>query len=486
MVDATSLTGGRGMGGFGGLASGLDTQAMMNAMLRAERAPIERMEQRKAEHKETDEAWSQVASKLSGLRDATEPLSGDDAFDDFVQATSSDEDVATARATGPDASGSHRFDVTQLAASHQLALHQDDMSGDDSVGEGTFAVDFPHLDDEDATRSIDVDDQDTTLRELASRITDELDGVSAQVVEDHESAWLLLEGTETGADQTFTITDTPAGLADGDEAQELREAQDAELSFGEGVEITRSSNQIDDLLEDTTIELHSEGEVEVSAGRDTDAAVEASVSFADRIVETLGTLDELSRVEQLADDDGDDEDEVLAGPLQGDPAIRQIADGLRRTLTEPREVDGEVITADDMGIEVRGLREVSIDEDALREAFETDFERAAGFFAGAADDADDQDATSELASQQGLAEAIGQRLDTFENSDHGVGGAPSGLIDRARQGIERDIDAIDLRIESHQRRLESREQTLRRQFTAMETQMAELMDMQARMQSQLG
>lgn len=477
MVGMQGAQGAQGMQPMDGLASGLDTNQFIQQMIQAKSAPIQRIEQEKADKERTDDAWSDIASKLSSLRGDADTVADPADFDEFTKADSTDEDLVTATADGPGADGELTFSVEQLA-SHQQSYGGAFEGRDAEVGAGELTIDYHGTlgDDDDPVDSETLEvAEGTTLEELVAQINDEEDGlefVQASLVQHEPGVYgLMLQGTEEGEQAGFAI-ELDGGLDDafsGAAFSTVREAQDAELRVGDGLTVTRPTNEIDDLLEDTTIELHQASpgdEVTVSAGRDVDAAVGAATDMISGVGDLLSTFDELTGVTQA--DDEDDED-VVGGVLQGEPAARQIADGLRRALTEPREIDGETVTPRDMGIEVNRFGELELDESALAEAFETDFDRAAAFFAGTGEETEDGDRV-----EPGLAGSLLERLDVFEG--------PGGTVDRARDSLEREMDADDDRIARHERRLENREQTLRRQFTAMETQLSELQGMQQRMQ----
>lgn len=359
-----------GTQGFGGIASGIDTQQMIQQLLQAEAAPKRRLEAQQDELRQTDEAWAAVASQLSKVRSATDGLTGLSDFDGFVEATSSNESAVGATATGSDASGSLSFTVDQLAESQQSSGGSF-ASANDPVGAGSLTVTLGSGDDA-VTTVVDVADG-TTLAELADQVDAEVAGMSAQVVKvadgDHR---LLLTGEETGTDQAFDVAvDGLAGFDTG--FATVRAAADATVSVGD-LTVTRSSNEIDDLLDDVTITLNetTTTAVDVSAGRDTDAAVDAVADWAETLGAAMTELREISAYDANSD---------TAGPLQGNATVRQIVGSLRTALATPVDVDGETILASSLGIEVDRDGQVQVDREALAAAFTEDFDRAAAAFA---------------------------------------------------------------------------------------------------------
>lgn len=400
-----------GTQGFGGIASGLDTQQMIQQLLQAAAAPKRRLEAQQEELRRTDEAWAAVASQLSKVRSATDGLTGLSDFDGFVEATSSNDSAVGATATGPGASGSLSFTVDQLAESQQSAGGSF-ASADDPVGTGSLTVTTGSGDDA-VTTVVDVADG-TTLTELADQVDAEVAGMSAQVVKvadgDHR---LLLTGEETGTAESFGVAvDGLAGFGTG--FSTIRAAADATLLVGD-LTVTRSTNEIDDLLTDVTITLDetTTTAVDVSAGRDTDAAVDAVADW----VETLGAA-----MTELREISAYDADSDTAGPLQGDATVRQIVSSLRTALTTPVDVGGETILPSSLGIEVDREGKVQVDRETLATAFAEDFDRAAAAFARSGH-AIDGDATLDRASAELATGDYAVSIDRAATVARLVGGA---------------------------------------------------------------
>ncbi|MGH2684480.1 MAG: flagellar filament capping protein FliD [Actinomycetota bacterium] len=123
---------------FDGLMSGLDTTAIIKALMSAEAAPKARLELRQATYDKRVDAWGSISTALSSLRTAGNDLLTPQKFNLF-KATSSDTTIATATASSSAAPGSFSFRVAALAASHQV-MSQGFASTTSLVGAGTFTV----------------------------------------------------------------------------------------------------------------------------------------------------------------------------------------------------------------------------------------------------------------------------------------------------------------------------------------------------------
>lgn len=356
----------------GGLVSGLDTNAMVDSLMQVERIPIMRLEQRRAGYQAKDQAWQDVATRLSALRAAVDPLSG--GFAGFVTAASSHETVATVAVTGEPAPGALTFTIDQLAARHQAAGGTY-ASPDAAVGAGDLTISIGGVNHVVAT------DGGTTLAELAQRIGDLDAGVHAAVVAlDATNHTLLITADDSGAASSFTASGTQAGLGSFGVVQQ---GTDAALTVGSGpgaLTISRSSNTVTDLVAGATIELRetSTSPVTVSVARDPDAAVAAVQGFVDELNAALGTIGDLTRYDPEAQ---------VGGPLTGDATARTLALDLRHALSGT-VLGGAYPYAGSVGISIDRTGTFTFDEAKLRDALADDWDAVADLFTSGASAAD--------------------------------------------------------------------------------------------------
>lgn len=356
----------------GGLVSGLDTNAMVDSLMQVERIPIMRLEQRREGYQAKDQAWQDVATRLSALRAAVDPLSG--GFAGFVTAASSHETAATVAVTGEPAPGALTFTIDQLAARHQAAGGSY-ASPDAAVGAGDLTISIGGVNHVVAT------DGGTTLAELAQRIGDLDAGVHAAVVAlDATNHTLLITADDSGVAGSFTASGTQAGLGSFGVVQQ---GTDAALTVGSGpgaLTISRSSNTVTDLVAGATIELRetSTSPVTVSVARDPDAAVAAVQGFVDELNAALGTIGDLTRYDPEAQ---------VGGPLTGDATARTLALDLRHALSGT-VLGGAYPYAGSVGISIDRTGTFTFDEAKLRDALADDWDAVADLFTSGASAAD--------------------------------------------------------------------------------------------------
>lgn len=364
---------------IGGIASGLDTENIITQLLSLEKQPIRRIEATQDQLRSVDQAWGEVATKLSSLRSATDALAQPGRFDQLVAVTSSNPDAVTVSRSGTADTGQLSFRVDQLAQAHQVATGTV-ADPHDALAAGTFTVTVG-----DTTTSVELDGQ-TSLRQLADQLNAADGGFFASIVKvaDGEHR-LVLEGDDTGADQALTVDD---GGALGGTVTTLQAAQDAVLRMGTGddaILLQRSSNTIGDLVPGATITLQrvTDDPVTVTARRDVDGAVKAVKDQVDALNGAISLLDRLSSYDATSN---------TAGKLQGDATARRLLADLRSAVTGFVGV-GDHRGAFEVGLSVDRDGKVTLDESRLRDALAADFDAVGRFLTGSRS-ADDPLATS--------------------------------------------------------------------------------------------
>lgn len=358
----------QGLFSIGGIASGLDTNDIVNQLMQLERQPITRLEQRQQTLNTSRDAWGEITTRLSGLRSATDNLRRATSFDAFTSVDSSQPDAVSVSRNGRvDADSQVEFTVTQLATRMQQTSGERFQGRDAAIGDRTLEI----TTNDGAVHDITADLADgATLDDLVAAVNGAGIGVSASTLQVSEGQFqLVLSADQTGAAAAFSVDGAGWNL-DADPEQQgfhvTRDAADAVLDVG-GIEVTRSSNTISDLLDGATIDLRATttGPVTVTAQRDIDGAVEAVTGMVGEINKVFSTINELTAY---------DAETGEAGPLQGQFAATLLGFDLRSAVTAPIEgMEGVAALASNVGLSVDRNGVVQLDEDRLRAAFEEDF-----------------------------------------------------------------------------------------------------------------
>lgn len=234
-----------------------------------------------------------LQSAASNLRAVTDSTAGDtDVFlgrSAYLTGTggASASAVATVSADTGTAIGTYTLTVEQLATGHKVASG-DFVSSTTALGlSGAFSL---GIDGEDgSTFTIN---EDMSLSQIAATINQgsTASGVRASVLKVSDTSYqLVLSTVDTG--EAISVSDDDGLLADlgildddGGFADELQGAQQAVFTF-DGVTITRSSNEVDDVIDGLTLYLSGttgEGQaVNLEIDQDLSGIKSAVVSFVD-------------------------------------------------------------------------------------------------------------------------------------------------------------------------------------------------------------
>ena len=417
-----------------GIATGLDTETLVQQLMAIERRPLVLMQERKNLLQQQRDAWRDINTRLNNLRDRMAELSRTSLFEGR-SAVSSAADVATASATRDAAEARYNIEVVQLAQSHRVASAK--LEGAIGyTGSAGLAV------GDQASVEIKIDAEDT-VHTIAKKINEADVAVTARVIDGR----LVIQADETGEAHQLKFEGElwrELGITGDDgeilDTAQLQSAQDAVFKI-EGLTIARSSNKIDDVIEGVTFTLQGEGETVIDIKRDEAAVLDAVRKFVEQYNSTMSFI-------QSRSSDG--------GVLQGDTLLMRIAFQLRSDITA--RVGGAGLAYNQLaavGISIDRHGTMTLNEAKLREALADDPEAVQKLFA-ATQDADGFD---------GVTARLESRFQAWLQ-------AGDGLL-AARQKMFGDrMKAIDDSIEQMERRLEIREQNLMRQFIALEEVMA--------------
>ncbi|MGI9431860.1 MAG: flagellar filament capping protein FliD [Myxococcota bacterium] len=445
----------------GGLATGLDTNALVDALLALERRPLELIQQRRTEIELQQSLFRDLNTRLLTLRDAaaaldnrTTGLTGSSFDEEFLAyaATSSDETLVEATTTGNANPGSFDIHVDQLAAVGRRISVGFASSTDVVFAEGeTLQIDHGGA----APIALTVAAGGTSLEGLRDAINTDVNNqgdVRADVVFDGTDYRLVVSGTRTGAENDVTVSGTVSGPGGGALLDDTltQVAQDASFQVL-GLTVTRPSNEISDALPGISLRLRGvhanpTDVTFVDVARDDEAITEGLQTFVDAYNSVIEFLDGQSSFDETLE---------TAGPLSGDFTLRAIEQTVQRTLVDQYAFAGNPFNSlVELGVSFDDEGRLSLDSGILTTALDLDPFAARQMLSG--------DGTSD-----GLMTAIARALDPITES-------ATGSIAVRQDGFEERIDGIDRQIERFELRLEQREELLILQFSRLESSVAAL------------
>ena len=179
------------------------------------------------------------------------------------------------------------------------------------------------------------------------------------------------KGTITGYNLEINTADTSAG------GKQLQKAQDAKFNFN-GIDITRSSNKVDDLIIGVTFNLNNVDEKNsttgalkesvITIGKDTDAVVKSLKSMVTAYNDLISNITTATSYDREND---------VAGTLNGMSEITGIKRKLQN-LFESTNSDGKSLQSFGFSFTEKGV--LSVDESKLKDAINKDYEGFKSFF----------------------------------------------------------------------------------------------------------
>ena len=276
-------------------------------------------------------ALGTLQSALSTFQQSLSSLSTPSAFNSET-ANSSDATAFTATANANAVSGNYGVTIANLACAQQLLSAPFTGGSSATVGTGTLSLSLAG-----ASFSVAIDSTDHTLSGIAAAINGASGnpGISATVIQGTDGAHLLLSSTQTGATNTFTVTETDGGNAlaaltygTGNTANYTQQAaaQDASFSVA-GVAYTSPSNTVSDALSGVTLDLLAPtatgSNAALTVANDT-SSVASNIQGFVTAYNTLQTA--LSGLGSYNSSSG------TAGPLLGNPVLTGIESQIQRVL----------------------------------------------------------------------------------------------------------------------------------------------------------
>lgn len=339
-----------------GVGSGVLTSDLVDQLVAAERKPTEtRLTQKTQQTEALLSAYGKLRSAVTELRLPMRQLSSPDNLKAF-SASSSNDDIGVSVDATKASRGTYSVEVTSLASAQALASQTVFADRDaTSVGQGELQLSVG-----DKITNITIDSSNDTLQGLANAINESDAGVSAGVIDTGSGYQLVLSADETGTANAVSISvtgdtggtntdneglsrfafntgmDVDAGL------QETIAASDAVMKVN-GVEVTRSTNTFENVIDGLTFDIKAEGTSTIKVSQDLGAVADRVQGFVDKFNGLQSTIDSLA---------GFNAEAGVGSLLTGDSTVRGIQNQLRSILSRvvPGMESASVRSLADVGI----------------------------------------------------------------------------------------------------------------------------------------
>jgi flagellar hook-associated protein 2 len=420
----------------GGLASGLDSNTIIDKFVALESQPIVRLKAQQAALKSRVSILGDLMSALGKLDTAARSLAEGGAL--AVKATTENQSFAAVPGSNAPA-GRFSVQVQQLATAAK-ARSAAFASAQAPVAGGTLGL---RVQGQDYTVTVA---DGSSLADVAFAIRQSGAPVSAVVLSDGTSSYLSITARDTGyplagaAADALAITETldggggPAlGLAS------VQQAQNARLLV-DGLLVTRASNEVADALPGVTLGLRSVAAApeDLVLSNDAEGTAARLKDFVDAYNAVMAIVGRQMAVTQDTD---------RSKTLAGDAAVRGLQSQLQGLLVASPLGLTTVRTLADVGFKTARDGTISVDATTLARALASDPGAANQLFA---------DATG----------GVGRLVRDLYQA---MGNPATGLLKQKSDGLSAQSRRIDDSIETVQRHVDAYRARLVAQFAAMES-----------------
>lgn len=446
---------------FLGSYSGID-QSSIDQLMQVERLPLVQLANKKTSITEKQNAWKDINTRLNSLFEKLKALQKSETFTSKTS-TSTDEKTVSMVASKNAIEGTYTIHVQQLATNTNIVSGiVPSLNGDITEAldiEGNFTI--QNADGKKVNISIskgdNLKDIVAKINETATEITAENGekepgtGITASIIDGR----IILSDNKTGA-RPITLTSGGNGvltaLGLNKDARTVTEGKNAIFTIN-GVEVTRTTNSISDVVEYTTINLskvHEEGKYEtIKVSQDTSKLSKAIQDFVDQYNSTMTFISD-----KLAA--GSPEVAGSRGVLAGDSSLQRLQTSLRNMVTSAiSNSNTDIKDISQLGVSTIDKHgQLKFDSSKLTEALNKDPQNVMNFFTG----------KNSEGKEIGFAPKLNEFINSYITSD-------KGIIKGKSESFEKTLKDLNKQIDSFNARMVKKEAYYTKMFAALDTAM---------------
>jgi len=474
---------------IGGIASGLDIDSLVNDLMKAERIPLDKLQQQKIWTEWQQEAYREINLALTELRSSAMNIRFQSNYTAY-STTMTENSILKATANSNAIPGTYKVNVEQLASAAKItsyeAIKNDDgyaAKSSDKIGiDGTISI----KDQNNNVIQVNIT-ADLTFKQVAEQIQKATAGTNVELRAnfDDTTSRFFITTKGMGEDQNFTLEFTD-GLADKiinvpgqssfstldatDDSTYMKKAMSAVIIF-DGIRIEGlTSNET--TVNGLTLTFNQVGKTEVTVNSDPAKIVDTIKSFVEKYNDIIKKIED-KLVEKRYRDYApltEEQKEAMtekeielwelkakSGLLRSDSILQNALSNLRRAFMDPVNGIGDIKLLSQIGISTGNYLDggkLTIDESKLTEALKKNPEEVIQLF------------TNKDSDNLGVMERVYKELNTTIKSLSDRAGSGSSLADNST--ISKRIRQLSEEIADWQERLIKIENRYWSQFTAME------------------
>lgn len=430
---------------FSGLASGLDTQSIIAALVAVEGRKVDLLRTQRTSFSDKIGAFDQLLDRLKDLETILGKLGDADRFQAHsITLSPGGEDHLTASLSGTAQAGTYELQVSALAES--AFLRSDGFADPDAAlgMTGTLSIQVGST-----VTDITIDGTNDTLHGIRDAINSSGAEVTASVVYDGTDYHLELRGNESGAANAVTILSEPGQpppLGTQLNIASIRAASDASFTI-DGQAYTSASNTVTGAIEGVTLQLVLEQDpaddpIRLTVGANFDEIESQLQEFVDAYNDVAEFLNEQSTFTAGA----------AAPTLLGESSLRMLRSSLGLTIASQASTGSDYSSLGTVGIRLGVDGKLSLDSEKLTAALAADLDGVKDLFSHA---------TEGVANK--LLAVVELRTDSID-----------GFIEVRQDSLEESIETLDDRILAAEYALERFEESLVLKYSQLETLLTRL------------
>jgi len=458
---------------FGGIASGLDTQALIDATISSTRQTrVKPNQDRVTELEGTNTAFDDLNKKLTTLKDALVPFTTLQGGGVNKTGTSSKESVVSANATSSASNGSYSVTVNTLASNHTYSFDQtytsssdalqSDLTGAESEADRTVTFTIGSGTEQE-TVSIVIPDGSYTAQNFVDAFNSASNKGRASLVNIGTTSspsykvviTSLYEGTDKGIITRSALGASMTNLS----AYSESAASNASVTISGIGTITRSTNSISDVIPGVSLSLSAIGTSTVKISEDVPSTVTKVQKFVDAYNELVSFISDSNKVTE--EKQGREIVNVFS-PLAQSRLDDNVLFALRSQISQTVASGGSSVRVlADLGITTERDGSLKFDSSKLQEAISAEVTSVSKVFASFAD------ATA-------TTSGIINQYTRF-----------NGLLDTSVNANKTTIDDLNQRIADAEAQIDRQTEQLKAKYARLESLMGKLQNQQASLTSAL-
>jgi len=493
----------------GGLATGMDIEAMVNKLMEAERMPLDRMEQDRTLLTWKRDAFREINRSMLELSEMMTGMNFNMKLSKMYQSktvTSSQSNAVTATGSTSASNGTYNIEVKELATSAiNVGTEEVDL---DKVLDGYSAISFStfNADGSEAKHEIEVNDGDT-IGAVIMKINNSDSPVRAFY--DTETKTVIMETTRTGKynkdgpeivfneeENNFFTNELGLVNAKYDDKNPAAGGEkggtNAVFTYNNGLTLESKNNSYD--LNGINFQFHNvtDGNAALTVTNDVDGAFDNIMKFVDKYNEVIDALNGSQTEEKFRDfppltdeqkkEMSEDEikkweEKAQSGILRGESSLSNGMYSLRQSWYATVDSGGTFTSLTQIGITTSANYmdggKLVVDEEKLKTALRENPQDVQKLFSNSATD-----------DSRGLVNRLEDSLKTTMRSIEEQAGKSTHTLDNYTIG--KRMKDLNERISAFEARMFRVENRYWNQFTQMEKAIQRLNDQSAQLFSQFG